>query len=103
MSGPTANVMVTDVEPTDAHNQQKLKKTENPNLHGFEVHRPSSKGTKLLLQVIKAIINQGGRLVKQLYHTLLLLFNNHTSNSCTGFMPSFIWGGAISLMVKPYV
>ena len=28
------------------------------NLHGFELHRPSSKGTKLLLQVIKAIINQ---------------------------------------------
>ena len=27
---------------------------------GFEVHRPSSKGAKLLLQVIKAIINQGG-------------------------------------------
>jgi len=34
------------------------KKTENSNLHGFEVHRPSSKGNKLLLQVIKAIINQ---------------------------------------------
>ena len=33
-------------------------KTENSNLHGFELHRPSSKGTKLLLQVIKAIINQ---------------------------------------------
>ena len=28
------------------------------NLHGFEPHRPSSKGTKLLLQVIKASINQ---------------------------------------------
>ena len=36
----------------------KIQKTENPNLHGFEVHRPSSKGTKLLFQVIKAIINQ---------------------------------------------
>jgi len=36
----------------------KTQKTENSNLHGFEVHRPSSKGTKLLLQVIKAIINQ---------------------------------------------
>ena len=34
----------------------KTQKTENPNLHGFEPHRPSSKGTKLLLQVIKAII-----------------------------------------------
>ena len=39
--------------------RQKLKnKTVNSNLQGFEVHRPSSKGTKLLLQVIKAIINQ---------------------------------------------
>jgi hypothetical protein len=28
------------------------------NLHGFELHRPSSKGTKLPLQVIKASINQ---------------------------------------------
>ena len=36
----------------------KTPKTENSNLHGFELHRPSSKGTKLLLQVIKAIINQ---------------------------------------------
>ena len=36
----------------------KTPKTENSNLHGFEVHRPSSKGTKLLLQVMKAIINQ---------------------------------------------
>ena len=36
----------------------KNKKTENSNLHRFEVHRPSSKGTKLLFQVIKAIINQ---------------------------------------------
>jgi len=38
--------------------QQELKKIENSNLHGFELHRPSSKGTKILLQVIKAIINQ---------------------------------------------
>jgi len=37
---------------------KKTQKTENSNLHGFEVHRPSSKGTKLLFQVIKAIINQ---------------------------------------------
>ena len=36
----------------------KTQKTDKSNLHGFEVHRPSSKGTKLLLQVIKAIINQ---------------------------------------------
>jgi len=37
---------------------KKTPKIENSNLHGFELHRPSSKGTKLLLQVIKAIINQ---------------------------------------------
>ena len=36
--------------------RRKLKK--NLNLHGFDLHRPSSKGTKLLLQVIKASINQ---------------------------------------------
>ena len=36
----------------------KAQKTENSNIHGFEVYRPSSKGTKLLLQVIKAIVNQ---------------------------------------------
>jgi len=36
----------------------KTPKTENSNLHGFDLHRPSSKGTKSLLQVIKAIINQ---------------------------------------------
>ena len=38
--------------------RQKLKKTENSNLHGFELHRPSSKGIQLLLQTIKAIIFQ---------------------------------------------
>jgi len=36
----------------------KTQKPEKSNLHGFDLHRPSSKGTKLLLQVIKAIINQ---------------------------------------------
>jgi len=36
----------------------KTQQTENSNLHGFEVRRPSSKGTVLLFQVIKAIINQ---------------------------------------------
>ena len=36
----------------------KTQKNENSNLYGFELYRPSSKGTKLLLQVIKAIINQ---------------------------------------------
>jgi len=32
----------------------KTEETDNSNLHGFEVHRPSSKGTKLLFQVITA-------------------------------------------------
>ena len=36
----------------------KTQKTDNSNLHGFELHRPSSKGTKLLIRVVKAIINQ---------------------------------------------
>ena len=30
-------------------------KPDNSNSHGFELHRPSNKGTKLLLKVIKAI------------------------------------------------
>ena len=36
----------------------KTQKIENSNVHGFELHRPSNKGTTLLLQIIKAIINQ---------------------------------------------
>jgi len=30
--------------------RQKPKKSENSNLHGLEIHRPSSKGAKLLIQ-----------------------------------------------------
>jgi len=41
------------------------------NLRGFQLHRPSSKGTKLLLQVIKAVINQN----HQLLHRHLLRIN----------------------------
>ena len=37
----------------------KIPKTEKSNLHVFELHRPSSKGTKLLFHVLKATINQG--------------------------------------------
>ena len=33
-------------------------KSDNANLHGFELHRPSSKGIKSMFQVIKEIINQ---------------------------------------------
>jgi len=36
----------------------KTENPENSHLHGFDLHIPSSEGTKLLLQVIKAIINQ---------------------------------------------
>ena len=36
----------------------KIQIIQSSNLHGFELHRPSSKGTKLLLQVTKAIVNQ---------------------------------------------
>jgi len=36
----------------------KPQNHENSNLHGFELNVPSSKGTKVLFQVIKAIINQ---------------------------------------------
>jgi len=36
----------------------KSSKNENSILHGFEVHRPSIKGTKLLFQVIKAIMHE---------------------------------------------
>jgi len=39
----------------------RTQKTEDSNLHGFELHRPSSKGTKLLFQVIKATIKSNLR------------------------------------------
>ena len=44
----------------------KNSKTEKSNLHGLELHRPwpSSKGTKLLFPVIKAIFNQCADLFK---------------------------------------
>jgi hypothetical protein len=42
-----------------SHIPAKTQKTENSNLHGFELHRPISKNIKLLLQLIKAIIKQG--------------------------------------------
>ena len=46
----------------------KNSKTENSNLHGFELHRPSSKGTKLLFQVMKAKIKTNT------VHNLSILF-----------------------------
>jgi len=41
-----------------SYDDAKTQKTENSNLHGFELHRPSNKGTQLMFQVIKAINNQ---------------------------------------------
>ena len=35
---------------------QTIDEPDNSNSHEFELHRPSNKGTKLLLKVIKAII-----------------------------------------------
>jgi len=57
--------------------RQKLRKTENSKLHGFEVHRPSSKGTTLLLQIIKAIINHN-------YFSIYVQFFSPNG-------PSFFW------------
>jgi len=44
-------------------------RTDNSNLHRFELHRPSSKGTKILFHVIKAMIK--AEETKTLYRCLL--------------------------------
>jgi len=44
--------------------------TENSNLHGFELHRPSSPGKQLLFQVIKAAIKQLHKHTQNRTHTL---------------------------------
>ena len=44
--------------PTYLITSNKNSKTKKSNLHGFDLHRLSSKDTELLFQVIKAIINQ---------------------------------------------
>ena len=59
----------------------KNEKTDNSNLHGFEVHRPSSTGTKLLIQVIKAIIN---RAVECILSDAVL----YDTRPCAGKLPS---------------
>jgi len=54
----TAQMGYLDVSPgVGMRLPAKTQKTENSNLHGSEGHRPSSKSTKSLIQVIKAIIN----------------------------------------------
>ena len=52
----------------------KTQKTHNSNLHGFDLHRPSSKGTKLLLRVMKAIINQS--------HQMMTTNSDHDLSKC---------------------
>jgi len=42
--------------------------TENSNPYGFELHRPSIKGTKLLFKVVKAIIIIMGRVLPFFLH-----------------------------------
>jgi len=61
--GSTKNLDKCSTTPTKLIIFPFLLPRVSPNLHGFEVHRPSSKGTKLLLQVIKAIINHIARLI----------------------------------------
>jgi len=40
-------------------------KTEKSNAHGFELHRPSIKGTKLMFKAIKA---NKKKIIEKLYH-----------------------------------
>jgi len=47
----------SDIIHIPAKSPQK-KKTENSTPHGYELHRPSSKGAELLFQGIQAIIDQ---------------------------------------------
>jgi len=55
LSWSERGIVTTEVVGLDP---AKPKNLENSNLHGFELHRPSSKGTKILFQVIQAIMNQ---------------------------------------------
>ena len=49
-------------------------KPDTSNFHEFELHRPSNKGTKLLLKVIKAII------IIIRFYTLDVIIGRHTWN-----------------------
>ena len=55
-------------------------KPDNSNSHGFELHRPSNKGTKLLLKVIKAIIIiiRNAIWILRSIHNVMLLTHNVT-------------------------
>ena len=48
-------------------------KPEISNSHGVELHRPSNKGTKLLLEVIKAIIIITGIYVHYIFKHIFIL------------------------------
>jgi len=48
----------------------------NSNSHGFELHGPLNKGTKLLLKVIKAIIISSG---EETFTLLFFLLQNNRS------------------------
>jgi len=69
--------------------RQKLKKTENSNLHGFEPHRLSSNFTKLLFQIIKAIIN---------HHPLWLCLGSSNLLFCRSLCPSSIPGWYLTVV-----
>ena len=50
------------------------KNSEDSNLYGFELHRPSSKSTQLLFQVVKAIKKQFfSFVIQQLYGVYCLV------------------------------
>ena len=48
------------------------QKPDNSNSHELELHRPSNKGTKLLLKVIKAIVISKQKTYESAYNKLLL-------------------------------
>jgi len=69
----------------------------NTNLHGFELHRPSSKGTKLLLQVIKTIIIQFDTYsflfdTRHIAHGRVM-WHTHLTQIWWHWIQKTIWGG----------
>jgi len=55
------------------------QKPDNSNSHEFELHRPSNKGTKLLLKVIKAIV------------IIRRIASRHVCPGCMGIWRSMDW------------
>ena len=68
--------------------RQKLIKPENSNLHGFEVHRPSSKGTKLLFQVKKATTNHDGERALVIRRWMSRVDENASGLTCEEWNPT---------------